>query len=163
MSQRMDPPKAGFSSPSTSSQADAGINHFTFKHSKAGAVQWQVEAERARLVESEHRADLEQVRVTLFGERGWELRAAGDEGAINTATKDFVLLNRNGPIEIELQGGYRVYTNHLAWTDQSHQVTTQDQLRMTGEGIEVTGRGLLARLDDQEFRILDDVRLVLAH
>jgi lipopolysaccharide export system protein LptC len=142
--------------------ADAGIDHFTFLQSKSGAVQWQVEADRARVVESQHKAELEQVRVTLFGSKGWELKAQGDQGTVNTVTKDFVLVNRDGPIVIELQGGYRIYTNHLLWTDQRREVTTDDAVRITGDGVELTGRGLIAKLDVEEFRILDDVHLQIA-
>jgi len=159
---RMEAPQTGAPKPGTLGQADAGIDRFTFLQTKAGSVQWQVEADRARVIEALHTAELEQVRVTLFGAKGWELKAEGDDGTINTATKDFLLTKRDGPIVLEFQGGYRIYTNHLVWTDQRHEVTTNDPVRITGEGLEVTGRGLIAKLDNEEFEILDDVYVEIA-
>jgi LPS export ABC transporter protein LptC len=157
---RADPAQApGTAKPGILQGADAGIDRFTFLQSKDGSVQWQVEADRARVMEAQHRAELEKVRVTLFGAKGWELKVEGDSGTINTATKDFVLTKRDGPLVLELQGGYRIYTNHLVWTDRQHEVTTEDPVRMTGDGVELTGRGLIARLDTEEFKVLDDVHL----
>ena len=159
---RMEAPQNGAPRQGTLDKADAGIDRFTFLQSKAGSVQWQVEADRARVLEAQHTAELEQVRVTLFGAKGWELKAEGDDGTINTATKDFVLTKREGQIVLEFQGGYRIYTNHLVWTDQRHEVTTNDPVRITGDGLEVTGRGLIAKLDNEEFEILDDVYVEIA-
>ena len=51
-------------------QVDAGIDQFSFMQSKAGAVQWHVQAQRARMSEAEHQATLEDVLVTLYGQKG---------------------------------------------------------------------------------------------
>ena len=41
------------------------------------------------------RAMLQVVAVTLFGQQGKELTVTGDEGTLNTETKNFVLANRS--------------------------------------------------------------------
>lgn len=150
-------------SPGALERADAGIEGFTFVQSRAGVVQWEVRAQRGRLLEAESRAILEHVQVTLFGARGWELRLQGDEGTIDTAKKDFVLAKHAGPIAVELQNGYTIYTNHLAWTDARGEISTRDPVTISGQGMEVTGRGLIGKLDGEEFQILENVHVEISH
>jgi LPS export ABC transporter protein LptC len=143
-------------------RADAGINEFTFLQSKGGAVQWQVKAHRARIIEAEHQANLEQVEVTLYGAQGWEMKLEGDEGTMNTATKNFTLIRRDSPIAVQLQNGYTIYTNHLLWVDERREVSTRDPVTMIGQGLEITGRGLVGKLDSEEFKVLEDVHVEIA-
>jgi lipopolysaccharide export system protein LptC len=47
----------------------------------------------------------------------------------------------------------------LAWTDATKVFQTDDPVRIVGNGLEITGRGLLGRLELQEFEILEDVHV----
>ncbi len=147
--------------PSRLERADAGIDRFTFTQSRSGAVQWQVQAQHARMFETENRAVLEGVQVTLYGPKGRELQLEGDEGTIDTAKKNFVLAKRTGDIAVRLDNGYTIFTNHLAWTDARREVTTNDAVTITGNGLEVRGRGLVGKLDVEEFQILEDVHVAI--
>ncbi|MBI4402146.1 MAG: LPS export ABC transporter periplasmic protein LptC [Nitrospirae bacterium] len=151
------PPSSASSSPLN--RADAGVDQFTFTQTKSGAVQWEVQAQRARVFETEHRAALEKVRVTLYGANGWEMKLEGDEGTIDIHKKDFVLAKHVGPIAVQLESGYTIYTNHLAWADARREISTQDPVTLSGHGLEVTGRGLVGKLDVEEFKVLEDVRV----
>lgn len=156
---KTDPGSASVPRQNALEKADAGIDQFTFTQSKDGAVQWRVEAQRARVFESEKQAVLEDVRVTLFGQKGWELKLSGDEGKIDTEKRDFLLSKRTGVMNIELESGYTIYTNHLVWADARHEISTGDQIRIVGHGLQITGLGFVGRLDKEEFRILDDVHV----
>jgi LPS export ABC transporter protein LptC len=145
--------------PGTLAQVDAGIDQFSFMQSKGGSVQWHVQAQRARMTEAEHQAILEDVHVTLYGQKGWELKLSGDEGSIDTTKKNFTLLRRNGTIPVHLQSGYTIYTNHLNWEEERREVSTKDPVTIIGQGMEITGRGLVGKLDSEEFKILDDVHV----
>ena len=148
--------------PGSMDAADATISQFTFTQTKGDTVQWQVQAQEARLFERDKQAMLQVVAVTLFGQQGKELTVTGDEGTLNTETKNFVLANRSEPLVIHTESGYVIYTNHLAWTDQTREIRTQDPVRIVGHGLEVTGRGLLGHLDREEFEVLEDVHVDLA-
>ncbi|HJS66678.1 MAG TPA: LPS export ABC transporter periplasmic protein LptC [Nitrospiraceae bacterium] len=148
--------------PGSMDSADATISQFTFTQTKGDTVQWQVQAQEARLFERERRAMLRVVEVTLFGQQGKDLTVTGDEGTLNTETKNFVLANRSEPLVIRTESGYVIYTNHLAWTDETREIRTQDPVRIVGHGLEVRGRGLLGHLDREEFEVLEDVHVDLA-
>src|SRR5262249_30661330 len=154
------PPTA--TTPGTINQADATIQKFTFPQHKGNRIKRKGYAQRARLFEQEKKAILDDVAVTLFGIRGKEMTVRGDEGTLNTDTKNFVLANRAEPLVIYTESGYTIYTNHLAWTDQTREIRTQDPVRIVGHGLDVKGRGLLGHLDTEEFEVLEDVHVDVA-
>lgn len=156
-------PTPSSTGPGLPSLADAGVDHFTFTQSRAGAVQWEVKAQRAHVFEAQNRANLDQVRVTLYGSKGWELKLEGDEGTIDLGSKDFTLAKRAGSIAVHLESGYTVYTNHLLWKDERREVSTREPVTLSGHGLTVTGRGLVGKLDIEEFRVLGDVRVKVVH
>lgn len=139
--------------------ADAHIQDFTYTQTKGDIVQWKVQAEQARLFEKDSRAVLNNVQVTLYGAQGQELTLSGEEGTLDTQTKNFQLSNRATPIVVETQSGYTIHTNHLMWTDARHEIQTGDHVTINGHGLQVTGTGLLGKMDIEEFQVLDDVRV----
>jgi len=152
-------PATQSAAPGPVERADAKISEFTFTQTKGDVVQWQVQAKQARLFEQEKRALLDVVDVTLYGAKGKELTVSGEEGSLDTATKNFVLMNKTAPLTIKTLSGYTIYTNHLAWTDATKVIQTRDPVHIVGNGLEITGRGLLGRMDSQEFEILEDVHV----
>lgn len=142
--------------------ADAKIVEFVFTQSKGDVVQWQVQAKQARLFEQDKRAVLHDVALTFYGTAGDEVTVHGEEGTLDTATKNFRLANREAPIVVETRSGYTIYTNNLVWTDQTREIRTQDPVRMVGHGLEVNGQGLLGRMESEEFEVLQDVHVDLA-
>jgi len=142
-------------------RADAKISEFIFTQTKGDIVEWQVQAKQARLFEREKQARLTGVDITFYGEKGTELTLSGEEGTLDIATKDLVLANQTEPLVVETRSGYTIYTNHLAWKDETKEIRTDDPVRIVGHGIEVTGRGLLGRMAAQEFEILGDVHVDL--
>jgi lipopolysaccharide export system protein LptC len=47
----------------------------------------------------------------------------------------------------------------VAWKDATKELHTNDLIRIVGHGVTVTGRGLLGRMDSEEFQILEDVHV----
>lgn len=142
--------------------ADATISNFTFTQTKGDIVQWQVDAKHARLFDRDKRAVLDTVVVTLFGRQGKEFTVEGEEGTLETDTKNFVLANRSEPLVVRTASGYVIYTNHLAWQDETRQIRTSAPVRIVGNGLEVTGTGLLGYLDKEQFEVLQDVHVDVA-
>jgi lipopolysaccharide export system protein LptC len=93
--------------------------------------------------------------------KGKELTVSGEEGTFNTTTKHFVLSNRKTHLVVETGGGYTIYTNHLEWANDTKQISTEDDVRIVGHGVQVTGRGLLGKIGSEEFEVLKDVRVDL--
>lgn len=147
--------------PDPMEQADAKLSEFTFTQSKGDVVQWQVQAKEARVFEQEQRALLHDVALTFYGGEGEEVTVYGDEGTLDTASKDFALSNRKVPVTVTTRSGYTIYTNHLVWTDKSREIRTEDPVRIVGHGLEIRGLGLLGRMESEEFEVLHDVHVDL--
>jgi LPS export ABC transporter protein LptC len=155
-------PTTQSATPGAIEQADAKISDFMFTQTKGDVVQWEVQAKQARLFEQEKRALLNDVDVTLYGIKGKELTVSGDEGTLDTATKNFALMNRTDPLVVLTGNGYTIYTNHLVWTDATREIRTNDPVTIIGNGLSITGRGLLGRLESEEFEVLEDVHVDVA-
>jgi len=139
-------------------QADAWINGFTYQHTQSGSMNWEVVAERALVFENQHRAKLEVVQVHLFGENRETMVIEADEGILNTTTNDFDLNKKQQQVIIHLASGYRIIADHFKWTELTHKFTTKDAVKIQGNGVTITGKGLIGYLDSEKFKILHHVR-----
>ena len=156
-------PKHAAEIPGVFKDADAGIDRFSFIQTKDGEIQWKVQARRARIVENESKAVLEDLRVTLFGKRGAQMILEGDEGVVDTESHNLTLKKREGSIPIHLESGYTIYTNELQWIDQKQEISTDAPVTIHGDGIEITGVGLRGALGTETFTITKDVRAVVTN
>ncbi|HIC04245.1 MAG TPA: LPS export ABC transporter periplasmic protein LptC [Nitrospirales bacterium] len=149
--------------PGVFKNADAAIDRFSFVQTSDGEMQWKVEARRARIVDNESKAVLEDLQVTLFREGGTQMILEGDEGVVDTASHNFTLMKREGSIPIHLESGYTIYTNELQWTDQNQEISTAAPVTIHGDGIEITGLGLRGALGTETFTITKNVRAVVTN
>ncbi|HZC67187.1 MAG TPA: LPS export ABC transporter periplasmic protein LptC [Nitrospirales bacterium] len=141
-------------------QADAGLQGFSFTQSKGGLVDWKIQARQAQLFEADAKAVLnDNVQVTLMGADGVTLTVTGDEGTINTASKDFVISKYSGNLALILNSGFTIYTPRIRWDNQTLRIWTDEPVRITGPRLEVTGQGMDAFLVSREMRVRRNVRV----
>lgn len=145
--------------PVLSQKADAGLHGFSFVQSKDGLVDWKIQARQAQLFEVDSKAVLNDVQVTLMGRDGVTMTVAGDEGTINTGTKNFVISKRSGNLALVTNSGFTIYTPRITWDDQSQRIWTDEPVRITGPRLEVTGQGMDAFLATREMRVRRNVRV----
>ena len=144
--------------PNETSPADAWIKGFTYRQTQSGVAKWEVVAERAKVFEDQHHAQLENVTVHLFGKEGKEMTVEAEQGTIDTKSNNFDLQNQEDSIVVRLANGYTILSKHLGWVEASNQIKTQTPVTIKGKNVVITGRGLVGNLDDEEFKILHNVR-----
>ena len=144
--------------PKDTNPADAWIQGFTYRQTQSGVAKWEVVAERAKVFEDQHRAQLEDVTVHLFGKEGKEMTVEAEEGTIDTKTNNFELQNQEDNIVVRLASGHTILSRQLQWVEASNQIKTQTPVTIKGQGVVITGKGLVGNLDEEEFRILQNVR-----
>jgi lipopolysaccharide export system protein LptC len=137
----------------------SGLREFSFVESNAGNVEWKIRAQQAQVFDAEEKAVLSGVRVTMADANGVQMSVEGDDGTINTISKDFVLSNRAGDLALVFNDGYTIYTTRVAWVNDERRLWTDAPVRITGPSIEVTGQGMDALLSTQEMRIRRDARV----
>lgn len=139
--------------------ADAGVKGFSFVQSKDGLVDWKIQATKAQVFDTDAKAVLNDVQVTLMGPDGVTMTVVGDEGTINTSSKDFVISKKTGNLALVLNSGYTIYTSRFTWDNQKHRIWTDEPIIIKGPRLEVTGQGLDAFLATQEMRVRRNVRV----
>jgi len=123
-------------------------------------VDWKIQARLAQLFEADATAMLhDNVQVTLMGADGVTMTVTGDEGSINTASKDFVISKRSGNLALILNGGFTIYTPRIRWDNQALRMWTDEPVRITGPRLEVTGQGMDAFPASREMRVRRNVRV----
>jgi lipopolysaccharide export system protein LptC len=139
--------------------ADAGLREFSFIESKDGQVDWKIQARNAQVFDAESKAVLSDVKVTLVDAHGVQMTVEGDDGTINTGSKDFVLSKRSGELALVFRDGYTIYTPSVAWVNTERRFWTDEQVRIVGPSLQVTGQGMDALLNTREMRIRRDARV----
>ena len=150
---------AQVSVPALPQAADAGVKGFSFVQSKDGLVDWKIQAKQAQVFDTDAKAVLNDVQVTLMGPDGVTMTVAGDNGTINTLSKDFVISKKSGDLALVLNSGYTIYTSSFTWDNQKHRIWTDAPITIKGPSLEVTGQGLDAFLTTQEMRVRRNVRV----
>jgi lipopolysaccharide export system protein LptC len=141
------------------STADASLQEFSFVQSKDGRVDWRIQASQAQVFDAEAKAVLSDIQVTMRDAAGVSLTIEGDEGTINTSSKDFVIGKRSGNLALVFKSGYTVYTPRIHWTNQESRLWTDAPVRITGPRLEITGQGMDALLTIREMRIRRNVQM----
>jgi LPS export ABC transporter protein LptC len=139
--------------------ADAGLREFSFLENKDGLVDWKIQAKQAQVFDAESKAVLSGVQVTLIDAQGVQMTVEGDEGTINTTSKDFVLYQKTGDLALVFQDGYTIYTPRVTWVNNERRFWTDEAVRITGPSMEVTGQGMDALLNPREMRIRRNVHV----
>ena len=137
----------------------AGLREFSFVESNAGDVEWKIRAQQAQVFDADAKAVLSGVRVTMADSKGVQMTVEGDDGTINTISKDFVLSNRSGELALVFSDGYTIYTSRFTWVNNERRLWTDAPVRITGPSIEVTGQGMDTLLATKEMRIHRDARV----
>ena len=138
---------------------DASIEGFIYRQTEEGQVQWEVEAQKAEVYESEQHLLLKQVQVRLFNRDSHEqeMKLEAEEGTMNTTSGDFDLRNQEELIAVALANGYTIRTSHIHWAEKEQTISTNRPVTIDGRGLTITGIGLIAELKTEKFEVLDDV------
>ena len=140
--------------------ADAWIKGFSYRQTRAGSTKWVVTADQAKVFDEEHVAKLQTVKVQLFDQsfKKEQMRIISEEGLMNTANNDFELASRQEKTVMTFEKGYQVFSDTLTWSEDKRQIHTPDSVVIQGDGLVITGIGLIGDVEKNEFRILNKVR-----
>ncbi len=144
--------------------ADAWIQGFSYQQTRSGATKWVVTAEQAKVFEDEHLAKLQTVKVQLFDQefQKKQMVITSEEGIMNTANNDFELKSQREKTVMLFESGYRVFADRLSWKEETRKIRTNDPVVIQGDGMVITGIGLIGDADKNEFQILHSVRAEVA-
>ena len=140
--------------------ADAWIQGFSYRQTRSGSTKWVVTADQAKVFDDEHIAKLQTVKVQLFDQnfQQEQMMITSQEGVMNTSNNDFDLISQDKKTVMTFESGYQVFSDRLAWKETDRQIHTADPVVIKGEGLVITGTGLVGDVEKNEFRLLNNVR-----
>jgi len=122
-----------------------------------GIAQWELNASRAQIFETNHQVRLEDVRGTARSSDNTVVRFEGQSGVFNTATRDVELRNSDGETVIQWSNGYVVRGEVFRWNQAAQEVTSDRPVSIAGPHVTMTGVGLQVRPASQELTLLSHV------
>lgn len=148
-------PKASFEQ---DERVEVKIEKIRYSGTKAGRVEWELEADSARRSKDEDLTILENVKVTFYAKDGASYVLTSKEGAFREAAGEIIA---SGDVVVESSGdGYTIRTNSLTYLVNDRKITTEERVEMTSRGVDLEGTGLVALVDEEKFRLLRRVRAV---
>jgi LPS export ABC transporter protein LptC len=125
--------------------AEQFLEKFSMVETQAGKKQWELEAARALLRESEKRTKLEKLKLKFYKEEIIASVLIAEKGDINTETGD---MEATGNVVFTSESEkVKVETDKLNWDNKRKKIVTDSFVKETREGSIITGYGLEAEPD----------------
>jgi hypothetical protein len=152
---------------SSSSVPDVVITGFQFLHAvpKPGARPlWQLAAKKAMLFEQKQEATMLAIRAVFQpseagGSSGGELD--GGEGRLDLGLLNFDVTGADPPVTVRMANRYTLTTSRLQWDNASARLTTDEPVKIVGEGLIVTAVGFQWLQADGTISLLRNVQTVV--
>lgn len=151
---------------SSSSIPDVVITGFQFLHAvprPEAKPLWQLTAQRAMLFEQRQEATMLAIHAVFqpseAGASGGELD--GGEGRLDLGRLDFDVTGADRPVTVRLAKRYTLTTSRLQWNNALARLTTDEPVKIIGEGLTVTALGLQWFQADGTISLLRDVHTVV--
>lgn len=125
--------------------AEQYLEKFSMVETQAGKMQWELEAARALLQESEKRTKLEKIKLKFYKDEKLASVLIAEKGDINTETGDMVATG-NVVFTSESEK-VKVETDILNWDNKRKKIVTDAFVKETRPGTIITGYGLEAEPD----------------
>jgi len=146
-------------SPAVSTEgADMRLEKVRFVEDKHGEKTWELEAKSVRQYQDQNMMVLEDVKVTFYEKEGRTFFLTGNQGKVHQDSKNMEL---EGDVVLTSNDGYRLKTHSVSYRNSEKVVSTSDPVEIEGEQIQLTGKGMLVKIEDKTFRILSQVKTQL--
>lgn len=121
-------------------------------HKKGNALKWELFARNATFPEDKEDILIDSIELKIHDEP--EIYITGGKGIYNINKKD---LDVKGQIEIKLREGV-FRTDSLKWISNEGLITTADDVKFISDRFTIEGTGLIAKIKEENIRILKNVK-----
>ncbi len=136
------------------------IDGFKFARNDGTGENWELTAKRATMKKSTGKARLTDLEAVYNAKNGTVLTLTADEGTYDSKTKRMKAVGNGKDVVITSNNGYRMTSPSLAWDGVVKELTTKDEVTLSGRNIKIEGKGMIARSDLQEVRITNGVKTI---
>lgn len=142
-------------------EADVALSEFSYTETEAGVAQWTLNADSAEHDFTDDVTVMDTVRLQVFdqGEMG-DVHLTANTGRANLNTRKVTV---RGNVVITTENGYTFESETVTFDGQASEdgvVESDEDVRITSEQIEITGRGLGVDLAKGTFLIKENVTAI---
>ena len=135
-------------------EADLRVKDFHYTEVGDSDVVWEINAEKAEYSRKETEASFVNVRVKLITSDGRIYFMTGDEGRLNTETKDIAV---SGNVIVTSSNKDRFESDDIHYTYRDKKIYTEGPVVANNESLHVRGRGLLLFIKEKRLVLLSSV------
>lgn len=136
---------------------EAKFENVRYSGSTEGRLEWELEADSASRGEGRV-TDLESMRAVFYTRAGGSYTLTAPRGKYRESSGEIDAL---GGVTVVASEGYRLRTRNLKYTIESGKITSRDRVRITLEGMNVTGTGLLVDVGTGRMTLLEEIVAVI--
>ncbi|MBI4682202.1 MAG: LPS export ABC transporter periplasmic protein LptC [Nitrospirae bacterium] len=132
----------------------SSMDNLHLKHREGNTVKWELTSEKALLPTGNKEVYLTSLSLKI--NRSPEIYLSSESG-IYEIEKGNVTLNKSVELNIK---DTKFTTDTLKWNSKDELITTEDQIKFSGNSFLITGTGLDAKVKQQQVRIMKDVKAI---
>ena len=136
---------------------NVSIEDFHLIEEKEGKKQWELNADKAEVLDSKGITRLRNIEMNFFQKNGDELFVSADKGIIQNSSNNIELI---GNIKVSNLDGYRLTTEKLNWTSDKKTIQTDDEIEINGKDLDITGKRMTVDVENEIFEIFGGVRVL---
>jgi lipopolysaccharide export system protein LptA len=125
-----------------------------YTESEGGKTLYEIESGQAKFFKDESRTEFSDIRVKFIYQDQYEIFASGKHGVLNTDTKDIII---SDDVEIKAATDYVMTANTLSYNADRNEISTDDDINVTGPKATFSGKGLRFNMDTEELFIVSDI------
>ena len=137
-----------------SGNADLQVKDFHYTEVGNHDVVWEIDADTAQYFRNESHAVLKNVRVKLIASDGKAYFMTGDEGHMNSETKDIEV---HGNVVVTSDRGDRFESKDIHYRYREKKIFTDSPVTMSNKSIKVRGKGLAIFIEEKKLALLSNV------
>lgn len=136
---------------------DVSIENFHLIEEKKGIKQWELNADRAEVINSERITRLRSISMDFFRKSGNNILVTADSGIIKNDNNDIDL---KGNVKVSSNDGYVLETENLKWMSEEKMVQTDDEVDINGTDVRITGKSLTVDVENETLEIFSNVKVL---
>ena len=136
---------------------DVTIENFHLIEEKEGKKQWELNADKAEIVNSKGITRLSNIRMNVFQKNGNDLSVSADNGIIQNDNHNIDL---KGNCKVSNLDGYRLKTENLKWISEKKTIQTDNEIEIMGKDLNITGKKMTVDVEKEIFEIYGGIKVL---
>ncbi len=129
----------------------SSMRGFHLTHKDGNKIKWELISENATFPEGNREVILKDLTMKIHE---YKIALTGGSGTYNIQDKNLII---NRPIKIDIDGN-KLTTDSLMWNGDKELISTNDAIKFEGKNFLIEGIGLIAKTENQQIRILENVK-----